>query len=63
MYYTTTGASTKVKTPTAKHILKGEFPLGEPAIAKSTEYSKEYTKNVLKKDFYLDGKLICKYEG
>jgi hypothetical protein len=24
MYYTTTGASTKVKTPTAKHILKGE---------------------------------------
>ena len=26
-------------------------------------YSKEYTQYVLKKDFILDGKLICKYEG
>ena len=46
----------------AKHI-KGHFKLGEPAIAKSAEYSYEYTNEVLKKDFYLDGKLICKYEG
>ena len=41
----------------------GEFPLGEPEIAKDAYHSKEYTNVVLKKDFYLDGKLICKYEG
>ena len=46
-----------------QEIYQGPFPLGEPAIAKSTEYSKKYTQEVLKKDFYLDGKLICKYEG
>ena len=48
----------------AKEALDGKpFPLGEPAIAKDNEYSKRYTQEVLKKDFYLDGKLICKYEG
>ena len=39
------------------------FPLGEPAIAKDPYYSKKYTNDVLKKDFILDGKLICKYKG
>ena len=48
----------------ALRILKKKpFPLGEPAIAKDEEYSKKYTQEVLKKDFYLDGKLICKYKG
>ena len=47
----------------ATMIIKKPFPLGEPAIAKDEYYSKEYTKYVLKKDFILDGKLICKYEG
>ena len=47
----------------AKDALNKRFPLGEPEIAKSTEYSNEYTQDVLKKDFILDGKLICKYEG
>ena len=39
------------------------FKLGEPAIAKDEFYANEYTQYILKKDFYLDGKLICKYEG
>ena len=43
--------------------LNKRFPLGEPVIAKSTEYSKKYTQEILKKDFILDGKLICNYEG
>ena len=48
----------------AYYVLNGQpFPLGEPAIAKDEYYSKEYTKYVLKTDFILDGKLICKYEG
>ena len=48
----------------ATHVLNGPFPLGEKAIAnaKNAEYSKKYTNAVLKKDFYLDGKLICNYE-
>ena len=45
------------------HLLKGRFELGEPAIAKDEFYTNEYTQYILKKDFYLDGKLICKYEG
>ena len=44
----------------AKDILKGPFPAGEAAIAK--DYAYEYTKKFLKKDFYLNGKLIAKYE-
>ena len=40
---------------------KQPFPLGEPAIATDTDFSFEYTHKVLKKDFYLDGKLIYKY--
>ena len=44
-------------------ILEGPFKLGEPEIAKSETASKRYTHGVLKKDFYLDGKLICKYKG
>ena len=47
----------------AKDVLEGPFKLGEPEIAKDDHYSKRYTQEVLKKDFYLDGKLICKYEG
>ena len=47
----------------ALYVLKGPFPLGEPTIAKNEFYSKTYTQDILKKDFYLDGKLICKYEG
>ena len=48
----------------AIHVLyRKRFELGEPAIAKNTEYSKEYTQEVLKKDFILNGKLICKYKG
>ena len=47
----------------ANEVLKGPFPLGEPAIAKNTMFSHYYAKYVLMKDFYLDGKLICKYEG
>ena len=44
-------------------ILNGPFPLGEPVISKNETYSYYYANYVLKKDFYLDGKLICKYEG
>ena len=47
----------------ANEVLKGPFPLGEPAIAKNKMFSYYYAKYVLMKDFYLDGKLICKYEG
>ena len=47
----------------ANDVLKGPFPLGEPAIAKDDFYTNEYTQYILEKDFYLDGKLICKYEG
>ena len=47
----------------AEGILHGKpFPLGEPIIAKSEKYAKKYTQSILFKDFYLDGKLICKYE-
>ena len=35
----------------AKFHLKDKFPLGE-----------QYTFNVLKKNFYLDGKLVCEYK-
>ena len=47
----------------ADEILNGPFPLGEPIIARMKLYTNAYTNEVLKKDFYLDGKLICKYEG
>ena len=47
----------------ANEVLKGPFPLGEPAIAKNAMFSYYYAKYVLMKDFYLDGKLICKYKG
>ena len=47
----------------ALDILEGPFKLGEPEIAKDDHYLKRYTQEVLKKDFYLDGKLICKYKG
>ena len=46
----------------ARDVLKGPFPLGESTIAKDSYYSKQYTLNVLKKNFYLDGKLICEYK-
>ena len=44
-------------------LIKHRFELGEPSIAMDEYYSEKYTNEVLKKDFYLDGKLICKYEG
>ena len=47
----------------ALNVLNGPFPLGEPVIARMKQYTNVYTNEVLKKDFYLDGKLICKYEG
>ena len=48
----------------ASFVLKGKpFPLGELVISKDETYSKKYTQDILKKDFYLDGKLICKYKG
>jgi preprotein translocase subunit SecA len=43
----------------ASNALKGEFPEGEPAIAEDKLYSRLYTRFVLKRDFYLDNKLIC----
>ena len=47
----------------AEEVLRRKpFPLGEPIIAKSEKYAKKYTQSILFKDFYLDGKLICKYE-
>ena len=46
---------------TQKNILKGPFPAGEEAIAKNAGFAKLYAKRVLKKDFYLNGKLIAKY--
>jgi hypothetical protein len=46
----------------AKFHLKDKFPLGEPVIAKDSYCSKQYTLNVLKKNFYLDNKLICEYK-
>ena len=55
------------KTPSysywyAEHVLYGPFPEGEHVIAKYAFISREYTQLVLKRDFYVDGKLICKYE-
>lgn len=43
------------------NILKKPFPLGEPAIAKTPSYSYDYTNLILKRDFYLNDKLICKF--
>ena len=40
---------------------KGPFPAGEEAISKDAKFASEYAKNVLKKDFYFNGKLIAKY--
>lgn len=45
----------------AKFHLKDKFPLGEPAIAKNLFCAKKYTHEVLMKDFYIDGDLICEY--
>ena len=45
----------------AREVLKGPFPAGEASISKDQYYVIEYAKNVLKKDFYLNGKLIAKY--
>ena len=43
----------------AKFHLKNKFSEGEPAIVKDKFYSLLYTRFVLKRDFYLDNKLIC----
>ena len=44
----------------ARYALKGPFPAGEAAIATDIFCSEDYAIDVLKKDFYLDGKLIAK---
>ena len=44
----------------AKHVLEGPFPKGEEAISKSHLWASMYTE-VLKKDFYYNGKLIANY--
>jgi hypothetical protein len=44
----------------AKDILKGRFPLGEPAIAKSSHYSYLYAKDVLHGKFPLGEPTIAK---
>ena len=41
---------------------KTRWEEAESIIAKNKLASKDYTNDVLKKDFYLDGKLIYKYE-
>ena len=46
----------------ACYALEGPFPKGEAAIAEDEKYSKKYAKDVLKKDFYYNGKLIAKAE-
>ena len=43
-------------------IRKTRWEEAESIIARDKFASKDYTNDVLKKDFYLDGKLICKYE-
>ena len=43
------------------YILKGPFPLGEPAIAKDAEYSYNYAKWVLKDRFELGEPAIKKH--
>ena len=42
-------------------ILKGPFKLAEPILAQSEYYSYLYTHFVLRHDFYIDSKLIYKY--
>ena len=44
----------------ARHSLNVPFPLGEAEIATSKHYSHLYAKNVLRADFYYNGKLIAK---
>ena len=46
----------------AEIIKEKRFQIGEKAIAKNSLFSYEYTQRILKRDFYVDGKLICKYE-
>ena len=43
-------------------LMNKRFPLGEKAIAEDDHMANDYTHTILKKDFILDGKLICKYE-
>jgi hypothetical protein len=44
----------------AKYVLKGPFPLGEPAIATSNGYSYQYAEDVLKGPFKLGEPAIAK---
>ena len=46
----------------ARDVLHGPFPAGEAVIAKDVYFAHQYAKYALKKDFYLDGKLIAKFE-
>ena len=47
----------------ARYILEVPFPAGEAVIAEDVYFSRLYAKYALKADFYLDGKLIAKYES
>ena len=46
----------------ARDALKGPFPLGEEAISRNGVYLRYYVEDVLKADFYRNGKLIAKFE-
>lgn len=43
-------------------LINKRFPQGEKVIAEDEHIANEYTHIILKKDFILNGKLICKYE-
>lgn len=45
----------------ANDILRGPFKLAEPILAQSEYYSYLYTHFILRHDFYIDSKLIYKY--
>ena len=47
----------------AREVLKGPFPAGEASISKDQYYASEYVKHALKKDFYLNDKLMAKYKS
>jgi len=42
-------------------LIGTRFELGEPIIAMCSRSSERYVNKILKKDFYLDDKLVCEY--
>ena len=46
----------------ARFVLKDPFPAGEAAIATNPGCALAYATTVLKADFYINGKLIAKFE-